>query len=583
MNLQTFFSNFELFADAPNGVQKLRELILQLAVQGKLVPQNPSDEPAAVLLEKIKEEKERLIKEGKIKKSKKLPPVDVGEMAFDLPQGWEWVRLGETAKIIEYGTSHKSVDAGETVPVFRMNNIQNGQITFNNLKYVPESIKDLPRLYLEFNDILFNRTNSYELVGKTGIFKAENNNKYTFASYLIRVSLFYDYLNPEFVNISMNSCYFRQTQIEPEITQQCGQANFNGTKLKNSIIPLPPLNEQHRIVAKVDALMKLCDELETRSQNKRDRILQLGQVATTKLTTPSSKESFNQQWKTISDNFDLLYSTPENVKQLRQAILQLAVMGKLVPQNPEDEPAAVLLEKIKEEKERLIKEKKIQKSKQLPLINKDEYPFTTSLNWEWVKIDHLCFVTKLAGFEYTKHINLAYDGEVPVIRAQNVRMNKIDNSNLRFIDLATSKLLERSALTKPAILMTFIGAGIGDVAILNSSQRWHLAPNVAKLEPFNNIHENENIDINYLLIFLMSPTGRSEIFKYRKSTAQPSLSMGTIRDINVILPPLNEQHRIVTKVNQMMSLCDELEAKLTQSINDREKLMSAAVRQVLAV
>ena len=250
MNLETFFSNFELFADAPNGVQKLREFILQLAVQGKLVPQNHKDEPAAVLLEKIKAEKERLVKEGKIKKSKELPPVDVREMAFDLPEGWEWVRLGELAKVIEYGTSYKSVDAGETVPIFRMNNIQNVQITFKNFKYVPELIKDLPRLYLINNDILFNRTNSYELVGKTGIFKAENN-KYTFASYLIIISLFYDYVNPEFVNISMNSCYFRQTQIEPEITQQCGQANFNGTKLKKSNIPLPPLNEQHRIVAKV--------------------------------------------------------------------------------------------------------------------------------------------------------------------------------------------------------------------------------------------------------------------------------------------------------------------------------------------
>ena len=148
-----------------------------------------------------------------------------------------------------------------------------------------------------------------------------------------------------------------------------GQPNVNATSLKSLIIPLPPLNEQHRIVTKVDALMKLCDELETRSQNKRDRILKLGEVATTKLLTPTTKESFNQHWKTISDNFDLLYSTPENVKQLRQAILQLAVMGKLVPQNPDDEPASVLLEKIKEEKERWVKEKKIQKSKQSPTIN----------------------------------------------------------------------------------------------------------------------------------------------------------------------------------------------------------------------
>jgi type I restriction enzyme S subunit len=224
-----------------------------------------------VLLEKIKAEKARLVQEGKIKKSKKLPAIQPDEVPFDLPQGWEWVRLGDTAKVIEYGTSHKSVEVGENVPIFRMNNIQDGQITFDNLKYVPDSIKDLPRLFLKDKDILFNRTNSYELVGKTGIFRGEDN-VYTFASYLIRASIFEKWIDPEFINIALNSSYFRTTQIEPEVTQQCGQANFNGTKLKNSAIPLPPLSEQKRIVTKVNQLMFLCDDLESQlSQAVSDR------------------------------------------------------------------------------------------------------------------------------------------------------------------------------------------------------------------------------------------------------------------------------------------------------------------------
>jgi type I restriction enzyme S subunit len=142
--------------------------------------------------------------------------------------------------------------------------------------------------------------------------------------------------------------------------------------------------------------------------------------------------------ETFFEQFELLADAPNGVQKLRQLILQLAVQGKLVPQNPNDEPAEVLLERIREEKKRLVKEKKIQNSKSLPPVEEDEYPYVAPLSWEWAKIDHLCFVTKLAGFEYTKYIHLKDEGEVPVIRAQNVRMNKIDSSNLRFIELKTS-------------------------------------------------------------------------------------------------------------------------------------------------
>jgi biotin operon repressor len=152
--------------------------------------------------------------------------------------------------------------SSEGVPVFGMNHIKHGKLIFDNLKKVPADIKDLPRLLLKKYDLLFNRTNSYDLVGKTALFELDSN-KYSFASYLIRVSLFIDYVSPYFINFSLNSKYFRENQIEQQITQQCGQANFNGTKLRNSLVPIPPLSEQHSIVAKVDQFMTLCDELES--------------------------------------------------------------------------------------------------------------------------------------------------------------------------------------------------------------------------------------------------------------------------------------------------------------------------------
>jgi type I restriction enzyme S subunit len=265
--------NFDLLYTTPETIAKLRQSILQLAVQGKLVEQDPNDEPASVLLAKIKAEKERLVKAKKIRKSDPLPTVTDDEAPYGLPKGWEWVRLGDLREVVEYGTSQKAHDIPRGVPILRMNNINGGAVILANLKYVDNNIGELPKLYLQENDLLFNRTNSYELVGKTGIFRGESN-KYTFASYLIRVRLMVQ-ANPHYVNLVMNSPLFRATQIEPEITQQCGQANFNGTKLVNCLIPLPSFPEQHRIVTKVDQLMTLCDSLEarlTKAQAKAEKL-----------------------------------------------------------------------------------------------------------------------------------------------------------------------------------------------------------------------------------------------------------------------------------------------------------------------
>src|SRR5690606_23006466 len=206
------------------------------------------------------------------------------------------------------------------------------------------------------------------------------------------------------------------------------------------------------------------------------------------------------------------------VKQLRQAFLREAMQGKLVPQDENDEPASVLLEEIKAEKERLIKKKKLKRGKaSSQTVSKvDEWSIPSA--WVTAKTDDIFFVTKLAGFEYTKHINLKETGEIPVIRAQNVRPFIIDKTNLLFIDEEISLLLDRCALTKESLLVTFIGAGIGDVARFCESERWHLAPNVAKLEPFEGCEAFYNL--KYLNYFLSSPDGREEIFKHVKATAQ---------------------------------------------------------------
>jgi len=266
---------------------------------------------------------------------------------------------------------------------------------------------------------------------------------------------------------------------------------------------------------------------------------------------------------------------------LKQAILQEAIQGKLTAdwrkQNPNTEPAYELLKRIKAEKAQLIKDKKLKKG------NTTKHPLNLiedvliPESWEWCKADEILFTTKLAGFEYSKHISFQSYGDIPVIRAQNVRPINITKNNLLYIDKETSFLLNRCALVKECLLVTFIGAGIGDVATFNEKTRWHLAPNVAKMEPF--VGCEDILEIKYLNYFLLSPVGRNEIFKHIKATAQPSLSMTTIRDIDFPLPPISEQKEIVKKVEQLIAHCQNLEQEIKMSEANAQVLMQAVLKE----
>ncbi len=262
-NWQRIATHFDLLLDRPAAVDALEQTILQLAVRGLLVPQDPADEPASTLLQKIRQEKDHQIAAGKIKRDKPLPPISDEEKPFELPVGWEWSRLGAVGASFDYGTSQKSSDIVRGTPVLRMGNVQSGSIVLSNLKYFEDKEDDLPKLYLESGDLLFNRTNSYELVGKTGIFRGEFDT-FSFASYLIRIRVNSHLAAPDYINIYMNTSVCRTTQIEPQIIQQNGQANFNGTKLQAILVPLPPLAEQSRIVARVAELRALCARLRER-------------------------------------------------------------------------------------------------------------------------------------------------------------------------------------------------------------------------------------------------------------------------------------------------------------------------------
>lgn len=257
------------------------------------------------------------------------------------------------------------------------------------------------------------------------------------------------------------------------------------------------------------------------------------------------------------------------LKKLRQSVLQDAIEGKLTEDWRKKHPvikgdinydAEALYNHIQQEKQKLIKSKELKKGAipQNRVSNRESISKVST--WRWTNVEDVFFVTKLAGFEYTEYIRLTQDGEIPVIRAQNVRKGYIDKSSVLFIDEKTSKQLERSALTKECLLVTFIGAGIGDVGYFNENKRWHLAPNVAKVEPFRKCENYLNVRcVNF---FMLSSFGQKEVFKHMKATAQPSLSMESIRDVDVPLPPLAEQKEIAARVESCLKKIDKLEKQI---------------------
>ncbi|AKJ27271.1 restriction endonuclease subunit S [Caldimonas brevitalea] len=260
-NWQRIADHFDLLLDRPEAVDALEQTILQLAVRGLLVQQDANDETASDLLARVRAEKERLIRAGELKGEKPLAEID--DVPFNIPRGWAWARLGELGISFDYGSSQKSCDDTAAVPILRMGNVQASRVVFSNLKFLKDQKEELPSLLLEEGDLLFNRTNSFELVGKTALFEGFGR-PVTFASYLIRIRPNKSLCDPRYMNIFMNTQDCRKTEIEPDLTQQTGQANYNGTKLRNIRVPLPPREEQTRIVARVTELRRLCADLRQR-------------------------------------------------------------------------------------------------------------------------------------------------------------------------------------------------------------------------------------------------------------------------------------------------------------------------------
>ena len=570
MNPKRLLQHFNEITEAPDAVPRLRRFILDLAVRGKLVEQDPADEPASDLLKRIEAEKERLTKAGELRKHRR-EPLDEEEIAFTIPSAWSWTYLAQIGIINPQNDSEGNAEAS-FIPM-RMIYAEYGQPCEHEIRPWGE----ISRGFTHFADGdvgLAKITPCFEN-GKSTVFRNLTGGigAGTTELHIVRPI----FVVAEYILIFLKSSHFIEAAI-PKMTGTAGQKRVPKDYFAFSPFPLPPLSEQQRIVGKVDELMMLCDELEAaqaKREWRRDRL-----VAATLHGLNNGNDSsetgglpvFEEGARFYFNHFPHLTTRPEHIHQLRQTILNLAVRGKLVPQDPKDEPASELMKRIEVNKAQLFKEGNIRKQKGLPPIRQKDVPFDLPENWEWVRLGDVCF-TITDGAHHTPHYT---EKGVPFLSVKDVSSGKIDFSNTRFISQEShNELCRRCKPESGDILLTKVGT-TGIAVPVNTSREFSIFVSIALLK-----FSVSEILQPFLVHLLNSPFARKQSAENTQGIGNKNLVLRLINPFAIPVPPLAEQHRIVAKVDELMALCDEVEARITTTATTRRQLLEATIHEAL--
>jgi type I restriction enzyme S subunit len=486
---------------------QLRNSILQEAISGRLVPQDPNDEPAAVLLQRIREEKARLVKEGKLKKKDlEETPITEEEIPFEIPASWEWCRIHEISQSY-IGLTYSPADVSEDgIIVLRSSNIKSGKLTLNDIVRVKKEINE--KLQVALNDIIIcARNGSRKLVGKSALI-TEMSEPMTFGAFMaICKTPFYSFV----YQFLQSNLFFSQLRKVSDTTtiNQLTQNNFN-----SFLIPLPPLAEQKRIVAKLEELLPIVEQY-GKAQKELD---------------------------------ELNAALPA---RLRQSILQEAISGRLVPQDENDEPASALLDSVQKQREQLIKEKKV-KAKDIasdPICD-DEKPFELPAKWEFVRLNYVAIIARGGSPRPIKeYLTDSPDGLNWIKIGDTEKGGKYINQ--------TRERIKPEGLKKSRMIHK------GDFLLTNSMSFGR--PYISNIDGC--IHDGwlvispafgEVFDKNYLYYVLSSPYARDQFLGKVSGAVVQNLNSDKVATSIIPLPPLAEQQRIVAKIEELFAEIDKL-------------------------
>jgi type I restriction enzyme, S subunit len=562
MNPAQLLEHFHRIADAPDAIPRLRRFILDLAVRGKLVPQDPKDEPATELLKRIAEDKTLLAKNNLKKSAASSSAIDNG--AFLLPAGWIWTTLGELSNIVmghsppgdTYNTEGKGVPLINGPVEFSTGAF--GKTLVNQYTTAPTNLCNEGDLLLCVRGSTTGRTNiaGFRACIGRGVAAIQPCFKDDF------VRLFIWNSRDSIINMGRGIAF-------PSVSRR---------QIENLEVPLPPLVEQRRIVAKVDELMALCDRLEEAQAKREARRDRVTAVSLARLNAPDPDSATFQAYARFALNqLPRLTARPHKIKQLRQTILNLAVHGRLVPQNPTDEPASELLKRIASEKARRLETVQSGTDKQRQLGIHSKLLFDIPISWQWTTLGALA-----RSLRYGTSAKCSYEATgVPVLRIPNVEDGRINTQDLKF-----GLLPERE--TKELRLQ------LGDILIVRSNGSLNLVgrPGLVESHVAGYCYAGylvrvrpmvAHLDAKYLILVLNSAHVRDQIERpIRTTVGLKNVNASELSGLTIPLPPVAEQRRIVAKVDQLMALCDRLEQSLTAGDDTRRRLLESVLHHALA-
>ncbi|WP_395300573.1 restriction endonuclease subunit S [Enterobacter sp. ECC-175] len=526
------------------GIKKLRELILELAVRGKLVAQDPNDEPASELLKRIAAEKAELVKQGKIKKQKPLPEISEDEKPFELPVGWEWVRLGTLGYTQTGGTPSKSNAEyyGNDIPFIKPADITAQGVIYDNEGLSIKGAETLGRVAPSGSILMV----CIGTIGKCQII----NRTCSFNQQINSITPFSDI--SDFIYLDVSSSYFQS--LAWDYSSSTTIAILNKGKWESLLVPIAPLSEQARIVTNVKKLMSLCDQLEQQSLTSLDANQQLAETLLSTLTDSQNAEELAENWARISQHFDTLFNTEASIEALKQTILQLAVMGKLVPQDPNDEPASELLKRIEQEKAQLVKEGKIKKQKLLPPVSDEEKPFELPEGWEWCRVSNVAMFTTSGSRDWAKYYS---EKGALFVTMGNLSRGSYDlrMDNIRYVSPPTEGEGLRTRLEAFDLIISITG-DVGNLGLIPDGFGEAYINQHTCLLRFIPTCQNY-----YFAEFMRSPVAKVQ-FDAPQRGIKNSFRLSDVEEMYLPLPPLKEQYRIAEKIKECLSICDQIKSRL---------------------
>ncbi len=536
------------------GIVHLRELILQLGIQGKLVSQDSNDENAAELIKNITKKREKLLKVEGRKKSEELPPLQEAEIPFKLPKGWQFERIGNLMELIN-GRAFKPTEwALKGYPIIRIQNLNDRNAPFNYCNFDVEK-----KFYVKDNDLLIGWSGTPgtsfgafiwdrgDAVLNQHIFKAEQYHKLVLAEYLKLA-----------INSSLNEMIARAHG-------GVGLQHITKGKFEQIPLPIPPVSEQKRIVTKVNELMVLCVQLEKQQTNHLKTHQQLVKTLLETLIQAKDADEVQGAWRQLLPHFDTLFCTEDSIEQLRQTILQLAIMGRLVKLETKEEPVNDLIKKIDKEKLKLIKAGKIKNEKPLPEINKNEEPFKLPKGWQWTRLGNVTNYGTLQKVEPGKVTTDTWVLELEdVEKGSSKLINK--NRNKRF-QSSKNKFSKGDVIygkLRPYLDKVLVADedGVCTTEMIPIRGYLHIVPEYLKLV----------LKTNYFITYATNSTHGMNL---------PRLGTDKARLALFPLTSETEQKRIVDKVKELMIICDCLKNKIIKSKEMQSTLSKTIVENAL--